>query len=312
MRVDRRDFLKISGAGALTAAAAGCNWGQNPSDNKQPNGRTTTGGTLRMEFSGLVLLERQAGDTLIHLVDGNAISLGAHVPQMSITADAVDITATQKPESASSVRLGGTEFWVWDLNGVQAAAPAAPNGQAQLTFDETPVGPGEKPSNDDGWKSLSWVPDMQTLCGATKIVRRDALASSITLRHGRVEAAKPGGAGLHSVWAFTRPGGQVVMRRALTDKLVYSCPSEGKPLTIQIGSQSITFKPESNPVIEITNLPPEGTAKPCPAPCRPNINHFVAFFSLVDAQFTPTATLASFTPPQGFDVEPDYCPPGRI
>ena len=75
MRVDRRDFLKISGAGALTAAAAGCNWGQNPSDNKQPNGRTSTGGTLRMEFSGLVLLERQAGDTLIHLVDGNAISL---------------------------------------------------------------------------------------------------------------------------------------------------------------------------------------------------------------------------------------------
>ena len=42
---------------------------------------------------------------------------------------------------------------------------------------------------------------------------------------------------------------RLVMRRALTDKLVSSCPSEGKPLTIQIGSQSITFKPESNPMI---------------------------------------------------------------
>jgi TAT (twin-arginine translocation) pathway signal sequence len=310
MRVDRRDFLKISGAGAALTAV-GCNWGRNPSDNKQPDGRLNTGGTLRMEFAGLVLLERQAGDTLIHLVDGNAISLGAHVPQLFIPADAVDKT-TQKPESARSVRIGGTEFWVWDLNGVNVAAPTAPNGQPQLTFDETPVGPAEKPSSDDGWKSLAWVPDMQTLCGATKIVRRDALAASITLPHGRVEAAKPGGAGLHSVWAFTRPGGQVVMRRALTDKLVYSCPSEGKPLNIQIGSQTITFRPESNPLIEITNLPPEGPSKPCPAPCRPNINHFVAFFGLVDAQFTPSATLASFTPPQGFDVEPDYCPPGRI
>ena len=103
------------------------------------------------------------------------------------------------------------------------------------------------------------------------------------------------------------------MRRALTDKLVSSCPSEGKPLTIQIGSQSITFKPESNPVIlKFPTCHRKGRRKPCPAPCRPNINHFVAFFSLVDAQFTPTATLASFTPPQGFDVEPDYCPPGRI
>ena len=66
----------------------------------------------RCEWSSPVsfFFERQAGDTLIHLVDGNAISLGAHVPQMSITADAVDITATQKPESASSVRLGGTRI----------------------------------------------------------------------------------------------------------------------------------------------------------------------------------------------------------
>lgn len=314
MRLKRRDFLRIGGAGALTAL--GCNQAQPPSTQgtPQPAPRPATpAGTLLIDFTGLVLLEKQAGAAVVHLVDGKALSLGPHVPQMRVPAAAIDQAATTKPDASHVISLGGTEFWLWDLDRVNVTAPAAPNGGADLSFNESSFGTAEKPPDDEGWKSLFWVPDLRSLCGATKIMNRGALTSAISLSHGRLESAKPNGIGPFAVWKFTDPKGEVLMRRALTNRLVYACPTEGQALRLNVGSQAIVFQPGADALVTIKNLPPEKSPPPaCPSPCTPNITHFVAFFGLVDAQFTPTASLDSFTPPTGFDAEPEYCPPGSI
>jgi hypothetical protein len=251
----------------------------------------------------------------VHLVDGAALGLGQHIPQLRIPAATIDQSATTKPDAAHIINIGGTEFWLWDLAGVNVAGPTGPNGQSELTLDDTPVGTDERPSNDAGWRSLAWVPNLRTLSGATTIVNRNALASSINLHHGRLESTKPSSTGQSAVWKFTHPDGRELLRRALTDRLVYTCPTGEPALRLTIGSQPVVFQRGSNVEATVRNLPPElpaGRRAPCPNPCTPNINHFAAFFKLVDAQHTPIGALHSFTPPANADVEPDYCPPARI
>lgn len=322
MRVDRRGFIRIGGASALTAL--GCNLG-GPSESRNESARapgrsvpSVTPGQLEIAFTGLVFLEKLAPNAaVVHVVNGEALSVGPHVPRLWVPASAIDQTVTPKPDASLIQQIGGTQFWLWDLNGVNVTTPAPPGGQPDLSFDETPVGANTKPADDAGWKSLQWMPDLKVLTGATKIVNRAPFISAITLNHGRVESGKPSSdVGQRTVWRFTNPAGQVIMRRALTDKIVYTCPTEGK-VSIGVGDQTIVLQPIAGVPLEVRNLPPDpppGTeAKPCPDPCNPNINHFVAFFSLVDAQYTPTAALDSFDrPPKEGLVLPDYCPPPQI
>jgi hypothetical protein len=266
-----------------------------------------------MDFTGLVFLEQQPNAMAVHLVKGEALSLGEHVPQMWVPSDVIDQTATAKPNASHVIQLGDDEFWLWDLNGVKVATPSPPTGQPELKLNEADIGQAAQPANDEGWRSLAWVPDVRVLSGATKIVNRDALTSTITLTHGSLESAKATGVGPFAVWRFTNPGGQVLMRRALTNRVVYSCPTQGQAATINVGDHKIVFQPNADAVVSVRNLPSESSPHPvCPAPCKPNLNHFVAFFALVDAQFTPTAVLDSFNPPPNMDAEPEYCPPARI
>jgi hypothetical protein len=320
MRVDRRSFLWISGASALSAmgCTAACNGTSSPGANKVGSAPAPARGTavvppgaLRVEFTGLGLLEKQANTMIVHLVDGSALMLGPHEPRLKIPLTAVDLAATQKPAAARAVAEGDDQFWVFDLTKVNVTMPSSPSGQPDLTLDESDIGSVEKPASDDGWKSLAWVPDLRALTGATKIVDRNALTSGITLRHGRLEATIPEGSGRFAVWEF-KNAGNTLIRRALTNKIVYTWPTAGRATTITVGDQQIVFRPDAGAKLEISNLPPP--PPPCPSPCKLNLNHFVAFFSLVDTQFKPTVELASYELPKDVqgDADPQYCPFGRI
>lgn len=325
MRVDRRGFLRIGGASALTALACST---ETPSENRSATTGTAPatpgalpipaagrrgGQGLHIDFKGLVLLQKQPNAMAVHLVKGEAVSLPKHVPQLWVPAIVIDQTATTKPADSHVVVIGGSEFWLWDLDGMQVTMPPSPTGQPDLTLDETDVGSTQTPANDDGWRPLAFVPDLQALSGATKIVNKDALASSIALTHGHLESSKPtGNVGPMAVWRFKNPGGNVLMERSLTNRVVYSYPTDAQNATITVGDQKIVFQPNANAELNVRNLPPGPTRESCPSPCKPTLKHFMGFFELVDAQFTPTVELAAFVLPERGDVDPDFCPPGRI
>lgn len=307
MRFDRRDFLRISGAGAL--AALGCE--QRAPAGAGEQARSAPAGTLQIDFTGLILLQQAARSMVVHLVDGPALQLGEHVAQLWVPAAAIDQTQTARP-APTHVKQEGEEFWLWDLKGLPVATPAAANGEADLTVDETATGSAETPATEAAWSSLEWAPSLRTLSGATRITKPEALVSSITLTHGHVASMVPDGVGRFAIWRFTSPDGQVLLRRALTDRVRFRAPTMGAA-SIQVGSQPIVFRPGANAQLRVMNLPPEpATPVPCPSPCHPNMNHFAAYFGLVDAKTRPAIALHSFTPPTGADVHPDYCPPGRI
>ena len=307
MRFDRRDFLRISGAGAL--AALGCE--QRAPTTVGDRARSGPAGTLQIDFTGLVLLQQAPRSMVVHLVDGPALQLGEHVAQLWAPAAAIDQAQTARP-AGTHVKHEGEEFWLWDLKGLAVTTPAAASGEADLTVDETSTGSAETPATEAAWSSLEWVPSLRTLSGATKITRPDALVSSLTLTHGHVASMVPDGVGRFAVWRFTAPDGQVLLRRALTNRVRFSAPTAGAA-SILIGSQPVVFRPGADARLRVMNLPPEPASPvPCPSPCHPNMNHFAPYFGLVDANHTPTIALHSFTPPTGADVHPDYCPPGRI
>ena len=325
MRVDRRSFLWISGASALSAmgCTGACTGTSEPGGNKTGSAPTPAPGTpevvtnaaLRVEFTGLGLLEKQANTMIVHLVDGSALMLGPHEPRLKIPLTAVDLAATQKPATARAAAEGNDQFWVFDLTKVNVTMPSSPSGQPDLSLDESDIGSLEKPASDDGWKSLAWVPDLRALTGATTIVNRNALTSGITLSHGRLESTIPDGSGRFAVWEFKNPAGSTLIKRALTNKIAYTWPTAGRATTIAVGDQQIVFRPNAGALLEISNLPtPPSSPTPCPSPCKLNLNHFVAFFYLVDTQFTPTVELASHVLPSGMqvDADPDYCPFGRV
>ena len=162
--------------------------------------------------------------------------------------------------------------------------------------------------------SLPFTPELDrpvigVLCGATHITKFDAFSSSVTLNHGHLGVVKPVGVGVAAVWKCTDNKGNELMRRAFSNKVLYSCPTNGQPLAIQVGSQQIVFKPNTVAEVSVFNLPPKS---PCPAPCTPNMHHFSAFLAVVDSKFPPSIDLDHMVVPAGSELGADYCPGGRI
>ncbi len=165
------------------------------------------------------------------------------------------------------------------------------------------------PKNDAGWHSFARVPDLRTLCGASKITKFDAFASSMTLTHGHLEAQMPTDAiGPKAVWVFTDNTGKELQRRALTNKISYTCPTNGRSLRIKVGSGYVVFKPGAAQV-SVSNLP---ALSPCGHPCLPTMHHFAAFAQLVDAKFVPTVTLVHSDAEFNDEAGADYCPGSQV
>jgi hypothetical protein len=310
MRFDRRNFIRIGAAGVLgtlggqSRGEAGA-WASSLGQSK-PGGNA---GTLQIDFSGFYLLEGQGPSLLVRLVDGVKLGVGPHVPQLRVPASTIDQKATKKPDPSHVISVGGHEIWLWDLvDGLAVATPSA--AKPDLTFTHTAVATGI-PKTAAGWKSFDYVPSLRTLFGATKIVKTDVFSATITLNHGHVESVKPDGSGPYTVWTFSDPNGQQLLHQALTNRVRYTCPAHGKSLTVYVGSQPIVFLPGAQTQALVRNLPPK-TNHPCPQPCTPNVDHFLAIYNIVDATFKPTAMPDYHAPKKELDAEPNYCPPGRI
>ncbi len=306
MKVDRRQFMQ---AGALAiVASSGCS---SSCGNSKSSSLATPTGALTVSFEGLYLLQRQGSAATVHLVDATKVGMAAHAPQLQALKSTLDPTLTSPPNA--KVPAGSDEFWIWNLQGENVTMPPPPNGSNDLTADAPSNEDSlDIPATDQGWHSPARIADMKVLCGASTIATPSAIASSLSLTHGALTVLKPAGLGARAVWLFTDPFGKTLKRGALSNTIRYTCPAYGSALVVNVGtSGKIVFLPNANATVRVTNLP-TGPLPICPAPCTPNMNHFAALASVVDKQFLPTITLASFTPIQGDDLGPDYCPGGSV
>jgi hypothetical protein len=305
MITNRRRFIQL---GAMTMLAEpGCCQALHfmlPSTPHQP-----TPSQLTVAFQGLYLIEEKPSSMAmaIHLIDGPAVGIPEHVPQLSALASTIDKTGTAQP--AKIVQVAGDEVWIWGLTGVDVTTPPPDSGGNDLA----PLGVSAEDTSDipttaAGWNSRARLADLSLCCGATKITKPDALASSIILTHGQVDVLKPEDIGARAVWKVANPSGTQLMKRALSNRIRYSCPTNGKQLVIRVGNKPIVFKASGAEVL-VRNLPRKHNE--C-MDCMPNMNHFPALDRVVDKQFDPVITLASFVPQPGQDVGTDYCPGGRI
>jgi hypothetical protein len=313
MKFDRRDFIRIGAAGALGTVGAiealesGADWLTRRAEPIPPPGPL-----LQMRFKGLCLLEHQsnAKTMVVHLVDARSVRLGEHLMKLTVPENAVNSAAT-KAQPDCIEQIGSSRRLTWHLRGRKVAGPP-PQTEPDLTVQEDVPAEREKPNPDDdeGWKSLHWVPDLRSICGATKILKPGA--ATIALNHGEFRSVKAEGSGPHTVWKFMKPDGTEMrdLRRRLTNQVLYICPS-ATALTISVDSEPIVFNAGANVTIEVENQP---ICRPDHGPGQhePNMEHFRKFYDLVDASERPAPTVHEFTPPRIETVEPNYCPPGRI
>jgi hypothetical protein len=312
MRFDRREFMWYGASGAL--ALGGC-WRKSTTIAEPYTrvGPRPTGPLLEIDFEGLFLMEQKSNSIVLHLVDGPAVSLPPHIPQMKVVGSSViDQTKTAEPDSAHILGTGTDKTWLWDLKGLEVKTPTSNSGEADLTSEDVTTQDGQEvPTDDAGWSSLARVPDLRVLCDATKVdpASYPSFASSITLNHGHIRALKPEGAGETAVWKCTNLAGKQLMRQAFSNKVRYTCPTQGRALTIFVGSQPIVFHPSVDAKVEVMNLP---LSLNCAPNCGPlNMHHFSALVQLVDKKFTPTISLVP-RPDQPGNVDPDYCPGARV
>ena len=309
MRFDRREFDWYSAAGALAFAGCKCKPARTTAAGPYMSvGPRPTGPSLEIDFEGLYLIEQKTNSMVVRLIEGAAVGLPNHAALIEIPAAVIDQGEPDRKRPA-----GVDELWEWDLKGLDVTMPESDTGQADLT-SEGPSGQDddEMPRDDAGWSSLARVPDLRVLCGATKVnpASYTSFASSVALNHGHVRALKPRGPGEGAVWKCTDPTGTVLMCRAFSNKVRYTCPNQGEVLTIHVGSKPIVFKPSVTVQLRVTNLPAK--KPPYIASRDPNMDHFSGLAELVDKKFTPTITLAEYTPNTELNVYPDYCPGARI
>src|SRR5262249_17365016 len=149
-------------------------------------------------FRGLCLFEQGSHDLTVHLVDGSKLGLPEHVPQLTLDAKNVDKKASFTPKPSEVEHTGLAEIWHLDLRGSNVEGPATT--PPDLAFAPSPATTAVQPETTAGWRSLHWVPDLAELAGATRIMRRDAFSSSISLTHGEFESMLPGDVGTRCVW----------------------------------------------------------------------------------------------------------------
>lgn len=298
MKFDRRDFMRMGAAGVVGALGP-----LNPRADWLPRRADTF---LKMRFKGLCLLEGQPNAMVVHMVDNLTLDLPEHLMEMRVPESAINQGATRaKPDGTQ--RIGSTTFLRWRLNHRRITGPppsSAPDLTIQAAVPADLVKPN--PDDDEGWKSLHWVPDLRSICGATRILKPGS--GMITLNHGEFRSMRADGSGPHVVWKFTSGSTEITgLRRRLTNQVLYVCPS-ATALTILVDSDPIVFNAGTSETIEVVNQPVchVGGTRPL------NMDHFTKFYDLVDAQGKPTPGVHEFSPPNRGQVEPDYCPPGRI
>jgi hypothetical protein len=307
MPIDRRRFMQLGAMAALMDAAGCCPSPLHMTKIPAPPAPTPPApppNTLWVNISGLYLLEELDAAMLVHLVDAEAIGMTPHRAMLQVKKSMLDDLKTGKPDHV----LGTSdETWVWDLKGRWVTMPVSGSGGDDLK----PIGTSteddaEIPMTEAGWNSKARIPDLRTICGATKITNERAVASTMGLTHGQVNVLQPDGVGSRAVWQF--PNNGVLIKRALSNKIRYWCPTGGQQLTIWVGVVPIVFK-NGGGLAEVSNLPDPQHVKEY---SDPTMKHFRAFYKMVDKRTTPDICLFRWTPLEKEDAGTDYCPGGGI
>ena len=208
------------------------------------------GTELHVRLRGLLLLQKLDRKVVVHAVDTGALgNPHNHLPILKIRKSALDFRAPNfLCPSRITLENKGTkkETWEWDLKGKQVRFHDQEPASDSLTFDtSSPTLPS--PGKHGTWKSLSLIPDLRKISGATEMTRFDASAVQITLKDGHLAADRPRSHnGLFVVWKFRNQGSdQVVFEQGFSDTVLYKCPLNGEPPVIRIDSGTILFALES-------------------------------------------------------------------
>ena len=222
MKVDRRQFIQLGAITVLSGSA--CGGGSPEPAASLKRDPVAAGPELAIAVQGLYVIEPKGQSMLVHIVDGPAVGMPKHVCQLKALASQVDQSQTQKPDPSHIIPAGASdEFWLWDLKGNSVTGPPSDSGADDLTSPpENASEDGQDIPSAAGWNSLHRLPDLKQCCGATKVSNMGAIASTISLKHGRVEALKPADvAGPGAVWSVTGPSQQSLLRGALSNNVKY-------------------------------------------------------------------------------------------
>src|SRR3954464_1850384 len=125
MKFDRRQFFRISTAGAF--AAAGCGGGGGsppPPTTNRPSGLTGSGGggvgagpNLEVEFEGLYIIEGHGSNMKIHLVDGTKVGVTTHDAEMYVLEKDIDTSSSATSPADRIVSVGSDNRWFYSLMG---------------------------------------------------------------------------------------------------------------------------------------------------------------------------------------------------
>jgi hypothetical protein len=299
MSLKRRDFIRIGSAGVAGVWLGGC------SQEKY----------LAIRVRGLFLLEGTGRELVVRSVDAAKLGIAeAHRVVLRVRPAALDTTRTNLEPSRKREVGRENETWEWDLADRQVSILQADSTADSIEFDRstpTQLNPGANGS----WKSISWVPDLKRLAGASKSVRDDAFNCQITLREGRVEGDLPNmNMGKKVIWTFKKKNSNdLVQKQALTDTVLYTIPLKKRLPEIRIDSGVVAISDVSSKFISIENY---STAAPQDPNAPFSLGHFHKLYDLVDRQFETdvTAEPASLKDCSdcSADIEPFYCPPAML
>ncbi len=129
--VDRRQFIQIGAAAALVSCGSSSDTTTPALPKVDGSAPPVSGPALQIDFEGLYLVERKGATTIVHLIDGPALSLPVHAAQMRILASTIDQGQTQRPAAANIIPAGKSDdYWLWDLGVRTWSAPEVPDQHA--------------------------------------------------------------------------------------------------------------------------------------------------------------------------------------
>ena len=208
MQIDRRRFMRLSVMAALMDAAGCCHTSPviMPKITPPPTPPlpVVPADTLWVDISGLYLLEELDGSMMIHLIDADAIGMSLHRGMLTARKSILEDSQMTKPDPAH-VQNDNTpnELWMWDLKG-RCTMPLSDSGDDLTALKTSSEDSAEIPS-DAGWNSKARIADLQSCCGATRITKENAVASTLALTHGQVAMSQTGRRGIARGLAVHRP-----------------------------------------------------------------------------------------------------------
>lgn len=295
MRIDRRGFIVTFG---LTTLAACGNNGPGSSSQSQPSsGNGAAAVPLTVDFEGLVaVVQPSSGSDPLNvlLVDGTGTIGEQHDPKLAIEKSTV---AMPSAGTLPDMIIGIKTYMMFDMNGCELTFNSTNSRVTSVTTHRVPGHNMPSPGEED---DTSWMAEMSKIpgVGAGKInpaclaadPRPAYVAARVRSAGGEVKSK------FEYVWknrVFEFKNGSTSYAQALGMCEVTIPVSQPATLTLKkfdgSSSTTITLKPGAQSIM-VYNQP-----HVLPTTCNPSddfkhLQHFAAFYKLVDPSAPPTAT----------------------